>query len=73
MNRWVFFLLWLVTIFAGAFGAEFVPENCVYITGFIAGTFSFMFLRLFGDKRSLLIFYKKYVIIITENKKGMVF
>ena len=51
MNRWIFFLLWLVTIFAGAFGAEFVPENCVYITGFIVGTFSFMFLRLFGDKR----------------------
>ena len=51
MSRWIFFLLWLVTMFAGALGAEFVHENYIYITGFIAGTFSFMFLRLFADKR----------------------
>ena len=51
MSRWIFFLLWLVTIFAGVLGAEFVPENYIYITGFITGTFSFMFLRLFADKR----------------------
>ena len=51
MNRWFFFIFWLMTIFAGAFGAEFAPENFTYIIGFIAGTFSFMFLRLFADKR----------------------
>ena len=51
MNRWIFFILWLMTIFAGAFGAEFAPENFTYIIGFIAGTFSFMFLRLFADTR----------------------
>lgn len=50
MNRWFFFILWLLTIFAGAFAGTAVPEQFVYITGFIAGTFSFMFLRLFADK-----------------------
>ena len=49
MSRWFYFILWIVTIFAGAFGAEFAPDNFVYIIGFIAGTFSFMFLRLFSD------------------------
>ena len=50
MNRWFFFIFWLLTIFVGAFGAEFTPENFDYIIGFIAGTFSFMFLQLFGKK-----------------------
>ena len=48
--RCLWFILWILTIFAGAFGAEFAPENFTYIIGFIAGTFSFMFLRLFADK-----------------------
>ena len=47
--RCLWFVLWILTIFAGAFGAEFAPENFTYIIGFIAGTFSFMFLRLFSD------------------------
>ena len=51
MNRWFFFIFWLLTIFAGAFAGTTVPEQFVYITGFIAGTFSFMFLRLFANKR----------------------
>ena len=51
MNRWFFFIFWLITIFVGAFGAEFAPGNFTYIIGFVAGTFSFMFLRLFADKR----------------------
>lgn len=46
---WLWFILWIATIFAGAFGAEFAPDNFTYIIGFAAGTFSFMFLRLFGD------------------------
>lgn len=50
MNRWFFFICWILTIFAGALGAELAPENFTYIIGFIAGTFSFMFLRLFADK-----------------------
>lgn len=49
MNRWIFFILWIITIFGGAGLAIVVPEQFVYITGFIAGTFSFMFLRLFGE------------------------
>lgn len=50
MSRWFYLIWWILTIFAGAFGAEFAPENFTYIIGFIAGTFSFMFLRLFADK-----------------------
>ena len=37
--------------FAGELGAELAPENFTYTIGFIVGTFSFMFLRLFADKK----------------------
>ena len=47
--RCLWMILWLLTIGSGSFAATVVPEQFVYITGFIAGTFSFMFLRLFGD------------------------
>lgn len=47
MIRWVWFILWLVTIIAGAMCVELVPDRFVYALGFVAGTFSFMFLRLF--------------------------
>ena len=47
--RCLWMILWLLTIGGGSFSATVVPEQFVYITGFIAGTFSFMFLRLFGD------------------------
>ena len=47
--RCLWMILWLLTIGGGAFAATVVPGQFVYITGFIAGTFSFMFLRLFGD------------------------
>ena len=50
--RWLWFTMWILTILAGAFGAEFAPENFTYIIGFIAGTFSFMFLRLFSDYKN---------------------
>ena len=51
MNRWIFFILWIVTLIVGAFVGTAVPDQFIYITGFIAGTFSFMFLRLFVEKR----------------------
>ena len=47
--RWLWMILWLLTILAGAGLSTVVPEQFVYITGFVAGTFSFMFLRLFGE------------------------
>ena len=50
MKRGVCAFLWLGTIVAGAGAATVVPDQFVYITGFIAGTLSFMFLRLFEDK-----------------------
>ena len=50
--RWVWFFAWIFTIFVGALGAGFAPDNFTYIIGFIAGTFSFMFLRLFGDYKN---------------------
>ena len=46
---YLWMILWLLTIAGGAFVATVVPENFIYITGFITGTFSFMFLRLFRD------------------------
>lgn len=49
--RWLWMILWLLTILAGAGLATVVPEQFVYITGFATGTFSFMFLRLFTDKK----------------------
>ena len=51
MNRWFYFIIWILTIFAGELGAELAPENFTYTIGFIAGTFSFMFLRLFANKK----------------------
>lgn len=47
--RWLWFILWIITLFSGVGIATVVPEQFVYITGFIAGTFSFMFLRLFNE------------------------
>ena len=49
MKSWLWLTLWILTIFGGALGAEIVPESFTYSFGFIAGTFSFMFLRLFGE------------------------
>ena len=51
MNRWYWFAIWILTIFAGAFANEFAPENFTYLIGFTTGTFSFIFLRLFADKK----------------------
>ena len=51
MNRWFYFFIWILTIFAGELGAVLAPENFTYTIGFIVGTFSFMFLRLFTDKK----------------------
>jgi hypothetical protein len=46
-------ILWLLIIVGGAFAATVVPDRFVYITGFTAGTFSFMFLQLFrGYKKN---------------------
>ena len=50
MNRYFYLIWWILTIFSGSLGAELAPENFTYIIGFIAGTVSFMFLRLFADK-----------------------
>lgn len=47
--RCLWMILWLLTIVGGAFAGTVVPEQFVYITGFIAGTLSFMFLRFSGD------------------------
>lgn len=44
--RIIFYGLWLITIVVGSMLATIVPPSAVYITGFIAGNFSFMFLRL---------------------------
>ena len=45
----IFVFLWIITIISGAFIAQIVPPNFVYITGFTAGTISYCFLRLFRD------------------------
>lgn len=50
MNRWVYFIIWILIICVGAFVNEFAPDNFTYLIGFTTGTFSFMFLRLFADK-----------------------
>ena len=42
--RIIFYGLWLITIVVGSMLATIVPSSAVYITGFIAGNFSFMFL-----------------------------
>lgn len=44
--RIIFYGLWLTTIVVGSMLATIVPPSAVYITGFIAGNFSFMFLHL---------------------------
>lgn len=45
----IFLILWIIAIWAGAFIAQIVPEQFIYITGFTAGSISFAFLRLFSD------------------------
>ena len=50
--RYLWMILWLLTISGGAFVATLVPEQFVYVTGFATGTFSLMFLRLFGDYKN---------------------
>lgn len=47
--RTLWFILWICVILAGAVVTAVVPDQFAYITGFAAGTFSFMFLRLFCD------------------------
>ena len=52
MNRWIWFVTWFVTIFAGeGINEFFIPADWKYLFGFVIGTFSFMFLRLFSDKK----------------------
>lgn len=50
MNRWVYFIIWILIICVGAFANEFAPDNFTYLIGFATGTFSSAFLRLFADK-----------------------
>lgn len=40
MNKFWLGAAWLFTITLGVFVKTIVPENCVYITGFIFGTIS---------------------------------
>lgn len=42
----IFYDLWVTTIIVGSMLATIVPPSAVYITGFIAGNFSLMFLHL---------------------------
>lgn len=44
--RIIFYGLCLTTIVVGSMLATIVPPSAIYITGFIAGNFSFMFLHL---------------------------
>lgn len=44
--RIILYGLWLATIVAGSILATIVPPSAVYLTGFIAGNFSLMFLHL---------------------------
>ena len=42
-------LLWIVTIFGGAFIPFFIEGRILYLIGFAVGTFSFIFLDLFKN------------------------
>ena len=46
----IYNVLWLATIVGGVVLSTVVPDSFMYITGFIAGTVSFMFLRLEKEK-----------------------
>ena len=44
--RYLFLLLWFITLVLGATIATIVPEHWIYITGYITGIVSVMFLDI---------------------------
>ena len=49
--KYMWLLLWVFTIFAGAWFHPLAPSSWWYIIGFIAGAFGQEFFRLFNDER----------------------
>lgn len=42
----IYLVLWVLTIMGGAILNNIVPDSFSYLLGFVAGTFSLMFLQL---------------------------
>lgn len=50
--RYLWLLAWIVFIMIGAFIGTIIPDDFTYITGFIFGCFSPIFLQLFDASKN---------------------